>query len=158
MTPVCYIRYDIRSGIGYDIRILFQVWYQVGYRVRHLLVLPSPSTFMLIIWMSPLSMEVCRRFRMSWSTSSALNAGFFSKSLIRSLITLALNECFEENALRIYSMPVIIPDASWSKGGTNRSCTKYLVWHQAGYRIWYQRPISGMMSGMILYTIWTYGV
>ena len=53
------------------------------------------------------------------------NAGFFSTSLIRSLIALALSECFEAYALIISSLTVIIPDASLSKGGTNPSCTKY---------------------------------
>ncbi len=122
--------------IGYDIC----TWYLYIMGKTHLLVLPSPSTLRLMIWMSPLSMQACRRFSMSWSTSFALNAGFFSKSLIRSLITLALSECFEENALRI-------PHCLW-----------YYQKLPDPRVEWYQSHISVMISGVISYTMWTYAV
>jgi hypothetical protein len=59
---------------------------------------------------------------MSVSTSSALKAGFLSTSLIKELIVLALRECFEANSLKIASLPVIMPAASLSKGGSNPAC------------------------------------
>ncbi len=106
-----------------------------------------------MIWMSPLSIEACRLFSMSWSTSSALNTGFFSKSLIRSLITLALSECFKENALRISSLPVILPEASWSKGGM---ISEPYIRYDIGCDIIYD--MNCMISDVISYTIWTYAV
>jgi hypothetical protein len=43
-------------------------------------------------------------------------------SLIRSLIVLALRECFEVNSFKIESLLVIIPAASLSKGRINPAC------------------------------------
>ena len=85
----------------------------------------------------------------------------FSTALIRSLIALALSECFEAYALIISSLTVIIPDASLlSKGGTNPSCTKYdIISGQISGVISgiisgmiSERHISGMISGTILDT------
>ena len=61
-------------------------------------------------------------------------------SLIRSLIVLALRECFEVNSFKLDSLLVTIPAASLSKGGTNPACKK-------SYKI--SHTISGTTSDMI---------
>ena len=52
--------------------------------------------------------------------------------MIRSLNALALSECFEAYFLKISSLPVIIPEASLSEGGSNPSCTKYHIIYDIG--------------------------
>ena len=72
-------------------------------------------------------------------------------SLIRSLIVLALRECFEVNSFKIDSLLVIIPAASLSKGGTNPAC-KNIVWniaHDIRYDIGYDISISNIQYDII---------
>jgi hypothetical protein len=77
------------------------------------------------------------------STSSLLKAGFFQKSLIRSLIILALRECLEAKSFKIASLLVIIPAASLSKGGTNPACKNivYDIANNISYDIEYDISI-----------------
>ena len=79
---------------------------------------PSPSAFMEIIFMSPLSIASDSLFSISVSTSSELNFGFLRTSLMMSLIAAAVRLCLEATAFKICSLPVKPSAASMSNGGT----------------------------------------
>ncbi len=114
---------------------------------------------MSMIWMSPLSIEACRSFSMSWTSSSALNAGFFQQVFDKITDYSCIKWVFRRKCFKNFFTACDITGSfliqGWNKLVLYQiSC---MTSDQISGMI-SQWHISGMISGVISYTIWTYAV